>query len=113
MGESRVTGTEMPLLNLAIYYGLPYSLLYCFWLYRMAWRLYRLRHKPSFHKYDYALVLGAVVFWVTGNTNPQMTAPFAMFAYMLLWVRILELKRRPVGGIVDGSRAPGAVAVSG
>jgi hypothetical protein len=92
-GDSRVSTTEISVLNLAIYYGLPYALLYTLWLYRGAWRLWRLRKLPGFQKSDFGLVIGVVVFWITGNTNPQMTGPFAIMAYMLVVVRIAELKQ--------------------
>jgi hypothetical protein len=91
-GEARVAATEFSLLNVALYYGIPYALLYALWLYRGAWRLWRLRHHAGFERSDLGLILGAVVFWITGNTNPQMTAPFAILAYMLLAVRSAELE---------------------
>jgi hypothetical protein len=90
-GDGRVTATEFSLLNVALYYGVPYALLYALWLYRGAWRLWRLRHRPGFQRGDLGLIIGAMVFWVTGNINPQMTAPFAILAYMLLAVRSAEL----------------------
>jgi hypothetical protein len=91
--DPRVETTEIPLLNLSIYYGLPYAILYAVWLFRGAWRLWRLRKVPEFQKSDLGLVLGAVIFFITGNTNPQMTAPFAIVAYMLLVVRADELRQ--------------------
>lgn len=91
-GEGRVTATEFSLLNVALYYGVPYALLYALWLYRGAWRLWRLRHRAGFQRTDLGLILGAVVFWITGNTNPQMTAPFAILAYMMVAVRAAELE---------------------
>ncbi len=90
-GEPRAAATEFSLLNVALYYGVPYALLYALWLYRGAWRLWRLRHRPGFQRSDLGLILGAVIFWITGNTNPQMTAPFAILGYMLLAVRAAEL----------------------
>lgn len=88
----RYSVTEMSILNLALWYGLPYALLYSFWLYRGAWRLWRLRYTPGFNKGDLGLILGAGVFWLTGNANPQMTSPFAIIAYMLLVARAAELR---------------------
>lgn len=88
----RYSITEMSILNLALWYGLPYALLFTLWLYRAAWRLWHLRHTPGFNKGDLGLIFGAGVFWLTGNINPQMTGPFAIIAYMLLVARIAELK---------------------
>jgi hypothetical protein len=96
-GYSRVATTEFSLLNVALYYGVPYAVLYALWLYRGAWRLWRLRRHPEFLRRDLGLLLGAVVFWVTGNTNPQMTTPFAILGYMLLAVRVAELEGRGRG----------------
>jgi len=89
--DPRVSVTEFSLLNVALYYGVPYALLYVGWLYRGAWRLWKLRRLPTFRRADLGLIVGAVVFWMTGNTNPQMTAPFAILAYLALTVRAAEV----------------------
>jgi hypothetical protein len=81
----------MSMLNLMLWYGIPYALLYVLWLYRAAWHLWRLRKRPGFSNTDLGLILGAGMFWLVGNTNPQMTSPFALIAYMLLTVRVSEL----------------------
>ena len=96
--EPRVTTTEFSLLNVALYYGVPYAVLYALWLYRGAWRLWRLRRHPGFKRVDLGLILGAVIFWIVGNTNPQMTTPFALLGYMLLVVRAAELEGQGSGG---------------
>ena len=83
---------EMSVLNLALWYGFPYAVLYSWWLYRAAWRLWNLRGTYGFEKTDISLILGATIFWLTGNFNPQMTSPFAIIAYMLLVARIMELR---------------------
>jgi hypothetical protein len=82
----------MSILNLALWFGLPYAFLYTFCLYLAAWRLWRLRRKPGFEKRDMALVIGAAVFWLVGNFNPMMVSPFGTIAYILLVVRRAELK---------------------
>lgn len=87
----RIALLEMSVLNLMLWYGIPYTLLYVLWLYRAAWRLWRLRKRPGFSNADLGLILGASVFWLVGNINPQMTSPFALIAYMLLTVRVSEL----------------------
>jgi len=112
---ARLNVVEISLLNVAIYYGALYALLYAFWLYRGAWRLWRLRRVPGFQKSDLGLVLGAVVFFITGNTNPQMTSPFAIMAYMLLAVRVAEIKQSSSSFATTGSKTiqPSATSVKG
>lgn len=90
LGENRDV-TEISVLNTALYYGIPYALLYVCWLYRAALKLWYKRWDLGFKKEDMALLLGAAIFWFCGNTNPQMNAPFSIFAYMLLVLRTWEI----------------------
>jgi hypothetical protein len=90
-GDGTVSTTEFSLLNIALYYGLPYAILFVGWLFLAALRLWRLRHHPDFTPADMGLLIGATVFWITGNINPQMAAPFSIIAFMLLVVRQHEL----------------------
>lgn len=87
----RARGTEASIINIAMYYGLPYALLYVGWLYLAAWKLWQLRRQSGYTQWDTGLIVGAMVFYITGNFNPQMTSVMAMMAFMLLRVRILEL----------------------
>lgn len=91
LGYGDVSATEFSVLNIALYYGLPYAVLFVVWLFRAAWRLWRLRYHPDFTQADMGLLIGVAVFWITGNINPQMTAPFSIIAFMLLIVRHDEL----------------------
>gem|GEM_PF-4352087 len=89
--ETDVKSTEIAALNLALWYGIPYSLLYSGWLFGSAWQLWRLRRRPDYTREDTGLIIGAVAFWIAGNTNPLMTSPMSIIALMLIRTRTLEL----------------------
>jgi hypothetical protein len=89
--------TEFASLNLAMWWGIPYLVLYLGWLFGSAWQLWRLRRRPGYTAEDTGLVLGATIFWLAGNTNPLMTSPLGIIALMLIRTRFLELTGyRPV-----------------
>lgn len=90
--NAAVSITEISILNTTLYFGVPYAVLYAFWFFRATLRLWRKRNNIGFVKEDVGLIFGAAFFWLIGNTNPQMNAPFAIFAFMLVNVRILEMK---------------------
>jgi len=85
------SGTEISGLNIAMWYGVLYLILYLGWLFGAAGRLWMLRHRPGYTREDTALVIGAVSFWLAANTNPLLTSPITVIALMLIRVRILEL----------------------
>jgi hypothetical protein len=101
LGYGEVAITELSILNVAIYYGVPYAILFAYWLFRSASRLWKLRHHPDFEPADAGLIIGATIFWITGNINPQMLAPFSMIAFMLLTVRRDELLTRESADSVE------------
>ncbi|MFA5832103.1 MAG: hypothetical protein WDA22_01380 [Bacteroidota bacterium] len=88
---TKIQVMEMAIMNTALWFGIPYAMLYLFWLYKSAYKLWKLRKAPLFVKNDIALIFGAMVFWVTGNTNPLLNTPFSIIAFMLITLRIYEI----------------------
>jgi len=91
--HSEIKVTEMSILNNALYFGIPFMFLYIFWLYRSIFRLWRLRHRVGFRASDIAMLMGAAIFWLAGNTNPLMNSPFSIIMFMLLTLRFSEIRR--------------------
>ena len=89
--HSYIQVTEMSILNNAIYFGIPFMILYVVWLYRSTVRLWHKRHAVGFKKADISMLLGAAIFWLAGNTNPLMNSPFSIIAFMLLTLRVSEI----------------------
>lgn len=89
---SEIALTEISLLNILIWYGLPYAALFAFWLFFSAYRLWRLRFRPGYGVKDTALIVGAIGFWLAANTNPLLNSPMAFLALMIIQVRTLELQ---------------------
>jgi hypothetical protein len=88
---STVQLVEMSIMNIAIWFGIPYACLFIFWLFRSPFRLWRLRNSLNFRKEDIALIVGASIFWIVGNTNPLMTTPLSIITFMLVSLRRMEI----------------------
>lgn len=87
-----VSLTEIALLNIALWYGIPYAALFFGTLVLAAVKLARLRRRPGFTRDDWGLALGALFFWLAGNTNPLLLSPITFFALMLIRVRTHEIR---------------------
>ena len=92
MGAS-IPLTEISILNTAIWFGIPYAVFFLLWLFGAAWELWKCRGWSDRRNEDVALLVGAVVFWLIGNTNPLMNTPFSVLALVLLRVRLAEIAR--------------------
>lgn len=99
--DQDVALTEMPLLNLALWYGVPYSLLYLALCLGATLGLWRLQYHQSYCRDDAALVAGSAVFWITSSLNPLMTSPIAVLMYATLRARSVQIRQSS-----EGSAAP-------
>jgi len=92
--HEEIKKTEMSVLNDSIHFGIPLAIILIFWRYRAAFKLWIKRGRPDFRREDMALILGASIFWLVGNTNPLMDSPFSMIAFMLISLRTIEISNR-------------------
>jgi hypothetical protein len=89
--DDGIKTTEISSINLAMWFGVPYLAVFWARLGSGLLGIWRLRKAPGLVALDIGLVGGALGYWISGNSNPQLTSPISYLALVLLALRRREI----------------------